>query len=389
MLVIGKSEKSAFKLLSDLQAELQYNHRYIKDFGKQYNAGSWEEGKFVTRSGKAFIALGRGQSPRGLRHKQSRPDYIVFDDIDDDQMVKKEARVNKIYDWLMEAVRGSMDMGRGRFIGVGNRIHKKSIIARYSQEKGVYHTVVNALDKQGQPIWSEKYTLAEIEDEIAFMGYRRSQKEYFNNPVEEGTIFKEQWINWGKVPKLEEMELVLYGDPSFKDGTKNDYKAVRLWGIKNGKLYLLRSFVRQSTVTNMVNFYYNVHESLPEGASCQYWMEANFLQDTLLDQFKVEGEVRGYQLPIRGDKRKKPNKFLRIENTSPYYERGVITYDEKLKEDKDTKTGTEQLLAFEKGSRVHDDAPDADEGAIYMLQKNTKTSNFVPLFGERTHSRSW
>ncbi len=390
MLVIGKSEKAAFKLLGDLQAELQYNHRYNKDYGKQYNAGSWEEGHFVTKQGVAFMALGRGQSPRGIRDRQNRPDYIVFDDIDDDQMVRNEDRVNKIYDWLLEAVLGSMDMGRGRFIGVGNRIHKKSITARFSKEKGVYHTTVNALDKKGQPSWSEKYTIDEINEQIALMGYRRSQKEYFNNPVEEGTIFREQWISWGKIPKLETMDgLVLYGDPSFKDGTKNDYKAVRLWAIKGAKLYLLRSFVRQTTVTNMVSFYYDVHQSLPEGVSCQYWMEANFLQDMLLEQFKVEGENRGYHLPIRGDKRKKPNKFARIENLSPYYERGVIVYDEKLKEDEDTKTGLEQLLAFEKGSKVHDDCPDADEGAIYMLQKNTRSSDFEPVFGQRTHRRSW
>ena len=390
MLVIGKSEKSAHKLLGDLQAELQYNHRFIKDNGKQYNAGSWEDGQFTTKQGIAFMALGRGQSPRGIRDRQNRPDYIVFDDIDDDQMCRNEDRVNKVFDWLMEAVLGAMDMGRGRFIGVGNRIHKKSIIAKFAGLKGIYHTVVNALNKDGQPTWTEKYTLDEINEQIALMGYRRSQKEYFNNPVEEGTIFKGQWINWGKIPKLDTMDgLVLYGDPSFKDGTKNDYKAVRLWAIKGSRLYLLRSFVRQTTVTNMVSFYYDVHQSLPEGVSCQYWMEANFLQDMLLEQFKVEGEIRGYQLPIRGDKRKKPNKFARIENLSPYYERGVITYDEKLKEDEDTKTGLEQLLAFEKGSKVHDDCPDADEGAIYMLQKNTRTTDFVPVYGERKHSRSW
>ena len=63
MVLISKSQDMADTLLGDIQAELQYNQRYINDFGVQYNSGSWEEGKFVTVDGCAFFARGRGQSP--------------------------------------------------------------------------------------------------------------------------------------------------------------------------------------------------------------------------------------------------------------------------------------------------------------------------------------
>ena len=53
-----------------------------------------------------------------------------------------------------------------------------------------------------------------------------------------------------------------------------------------------------------------------------------------------------------------------------------------------TLTGIEQLLAFEKGTRTHDDAPDADEGAIYILQKRTRIETFTPRFGTRTTSKN-
>ena len=85
MVLVGKSQENANTLLADLQAELQYNQRYINDFGVQYNSGSWEEGEFVTADGCAFFARGRGQSPRGLRYRNHRPDYIVIDDLDDDE----------------------------------------------------------------------------------------------------------------------------------------------------------------------------------------------------------------------------------------------------------------------------------------------------------------
>ena len=89
----GKSEDSAIRLLSDLQAELQYNQLYEHDFGRQYKAGSWAVGEFTTMDGTSFHAIGRGQSPRGLRDRQNRPDYIICDDLDDDELSRNPARV--------------------------------------------------------------------------------------------------------------------------------------------------------------------------------------------------------------------------------------------------------------------------------------------------------
>ena len=56
MVLVGKSEENAKTLLGDLQAELQFNRRYIADFGVQYNAGDWQDGRFVTADGCAFFA---------------------------------------------------------------------------------------------------------------------------------------------------------------------------------------------------------------------------------------------------------------------------------------------------------------------------------------------
>jgi predicted phage terminase large subunit-like protein len=112
-------------------------------------------------------------------------------------------------------------------------------------------------------------------------------------------------------------------------------------------------------------------------------MEASFMQDILLDEFTTEGNIRGYQLPITGDTRKKPDKFQRVEAVSPLWERGFVFYDQSQKDDPDMQAGIEQLLAFEKGMSGNDDAPDADEGAIWLLQRNTRIQQFKPRFGHR------
>lgn len=56
----------------------------------------------------------------------------------------------------------------------------------------------------------------------------------------------------------------------------------------------------------MVRWLYDFHESLPEDVAVSYFMEANFMQDIILDEFAREGDLRGYQLPIMPDRRKKP-----------------------------------------------------------------------------------
>lgn len=113
MVLVGKSEENAKTLLGDLQAELQFNRRYIADFGVQYNAGDWQDGRFVTADGCAFFARGRGQSPRGLRYRSRRPDYIVIDDLDDDELCENESRVKRLVNWVKEALFGALDAAAG------------------------------------------------------------------------------------------------------------------------------------------------------------------------------------------------------------------------------------------------------------------------------------
>jgi len=272
---------------------------------------------------------------------------------------------------------------------IGNLIAKNSVLAGIANTEGVQVSQVNIYDKQGNVTWKEKWTKDEVRAMEQFMGYRSFQKEYMNNPITEGAVFKNDWIRWKKLPDLRKYEhIVAYCDPSFKSSVQNDYKAIKVWGKIGTELHNIKNFVRQCSTSEMVRWFYDLHESFPEGVICDYYIEANFLQDIILDEFTTEGNIRGYQLPIRPDTRKKPDKFQRIESVSPLWERGCVWYNQDLQKDRDTLTGNEQLLAFEKGSRTHDDAPDADEGAIYILQKRTRIELFTPRFGTRTTSKN-
>lgn len=395
MMVASANEKKAQKLLGDIQAELLSNQRFIHDFGKQSGFGSWSDGFFQTNDNIGFWAFGRDQSARGSRVGENRPNYGVIDDIDDATVVRNEQRVDEYVNWIKEDFMNCMPLAGSRLVIAGNRIHKKSILAKIVEdiEPGdpvnpfIYHLKVFAIETKthkraeihnGQPAWKERYTLEHFEDRFNKIGYRSTCREYFHEHVEQGIVFKPEDIIWAKCPPLKAMEqLVSYCDPSFKDTKKNDYKGVVLVGRIATNYYIIRAFVRQATTSAMVQAHYDMHEHC-KGYAVRHYMEANFLQDILLDEYDTEGTARGYSLSIRPDREKKPDKYSRIENLQPLFERKKIVFNEDCRTDTDMNTLKEQLLSFPYG---HDDGPDALEGALSKMASKARSGKIIPRFG--------
>jgi hypothetical protein len=400
MILVGKNNDDACNLLSDIQAELENNQRFINDFGEQMKSGSWVTGEFVTNEGIQFIALGRGQSPRGIRHRERRPNYCVVDDLDDDEIVNNPDRVEKVVNWILGSLYGAMDIRASRFVMVGNRIDQKSILAHIvgdidentPKRDGIYHSKVCATQDgtfTGEPSWWQKYTKEHLQERFKRMGYFMAMREYFHKAIKKGKIFRAEWIHWGRMLQLRSYDhIVAYFDPSYKPKTSNDFKAVKVWGKKGLKLHNLEAFVKQTTVTEAIKWMYDYYESLPEDVIVDFYMEEVFLQDMFYDDFELEAQERGYYLPIKGDTRKKPDKFMRIQALTPLWERGFVTYNIARKKDSHMRTGIDQTLGFQKGASIHDDAPDADEGAIWILQNRGRQDKFPGKIGKRKRNRA-
>ncbi|MGI6341355.1 MAG: hypothetical protein ACOXZ9_00035 [Bacteroidales bacterium] len=280
-------------------------------------------------------------------------------------------------------------MGRGRFVMVGNRIGRDSVLSRYAERPGIYHTIVNALDKKGNPTWSENYTLDEIKGIREFIGERRFQKEYMNNPLSEGAIFQRKHIKYAKMLPLKEYKMLCsYTDPSFKQSATADYKATILLGkTKDGMIHVLKAYVDQTRHHNMINYHYDIIDYV-DGACSGYVLHGGELSTG--HYFKRVSQCWCYsrhQIPIRGDNRRKPDKFARIEAISPLFDRGLIFFNIDEKDSSGMITLIEQLLMFEKGSRSHDDGPDALEGGIWMLNRRSMATNLPYSYGKRASRR--
>lgn len=388
VVLASANEDKADGLLADLQEQLMFNQRYIADFGPQYKSGKWDTGHFVTADGIGFWAFGRGQSPRGIREANLRPNFGVIDDIDDAEICKNEKRVLEAVDWCLGDLYGGMPTKESRLVICGNRIHKRSILAHIvgdveegdSVKSTVTHLKVYALEnprthqmdlsEKGVPAWDENYTREDILRKMETMGRRIALRELFHQHIVIGRVFREEHLPWADLPPIENCEkIVTYCDPSYKDSKKNDFKAIVLIGKNGSYLDIYDVFCRQCTTPEMVRGHYALAEEIPEHKTCPHWMEANFIQDIHLSKYDEEAEMRGYSIAIRGDYRKKPDKVERIENLSAYTERGRIRFNRAKKHSPDMQELRQQFLGFP--DYPHDDGPDAVEGAVYKLNKPT------------------
>lgn len=400
LLLIGQNEDKAIELLAGIQAELKTNKRLINDYGEQFQHGDWAEGNFTTKNGVKFMALGFGQDPRGLRNGEHRPDYIAGDDIDTLRRCNNDHLIREAIDYITGTLWGCFDKGNERFIFNNNLIHKNSIMGKLielsiaankqAKEQGVPKTFFHiktpaVLDDDFTPSWPEKYTAEYWKEKRASTPYRSWMREYMCIPLVDGTIFNPEWIQYKKMLPLSKYdELVVYGDLSFKD--KGDYKALILAGKMRREFHVINVFVRQTSRALAAYWLYDLYENLKlEKYNVSYLLEGLFAQDEFVNDFDIEGDRRGYYIPVVADRSAKGNKFDRIESMAGFFERLNVFFNDSLKDQSDFVNLTDQLLAFEKGSGANDDGPDALQSAFAELNKVT----FVEKFEIKTTPRTF
>jgi len=370
LLVVGQTEDKAQILLGDLQAEFEHNKLLIHDFGAQKVQGQWEAGFFVTASGFKAKAIGMGQDPRGIRVGADRPDMVVADDWESKETAKNPKRQDEYAEWFLRGVIPAMDNKSRRVLIAQNHWTPRMIFSKIIEENDSWDVdLVNAYDPvTHKPTWHQKYDRWFFKEVEAEIGTIRALAEYNNTPHIEGKLFLDDFIQWTKLPSLKSMTTIVGRWDVAYGGTKtSDYNAIRIWGLKDGKKYLIDCFVKQSKVKDALNWIADFQKNLPEGVSVQVGFESQFWNDEIYRLInEVQTEFKGHLNLVKIDRRS-GNKYDAMIEMLPQYQNGRIYYNEKLKSHNDTQVGLAQLKGIEPGYRSHDDAPDADKYAFDYL----------------------
>lgn len=396
MLLVGQTDTKAKALISGIQAELQHNNRIINDYGKKFQHGDWSEGNFMTTDGVRFVSLGFLGDPRGARESAERPDYIVVDDADSKRHLKNNAIMQESLDFIMEDVWGCFDSDNDsteRFVYANNNFHKNSITNRLKtiflqkikeakekkKETEYYHIRVDAVKDliTFEPAWKEKTSADYWRNKFENSVYRSFMREYMNTHIEEGSVFKPEWIQETKILPYKKYDAIcFYGDLSW--GDEACHKAIVAVGKIGRQFHILHIFFRQSTRTAVARWLYDIFEDrhLQNADNIQYIIEGLFAMSEFVNDFDSEGDDRGYYIPVVASKRSKADKSQRIEGMSDFFERRNIFFNEAEKDNADQILARDTLLAFEKGAKIPLDFLDALQGGITEVNQSTFIAQF-------------
>lgn len=325
--------------------------------------------------------MGKGQSPRGTKEDEKRPDIVIGDDFDDDEEVLNANRLEKSHQWIMGALWPVMDVSsKALFVVLNNRIAEDSLMTRL-YEIADYKSTINLLDDNGKPSWRSRHTLEDCEYMIGKMGTMLAEREYSNNPTTQGDVFRKEWMVDKEMHLWNYVLLLAYLDPSFKSKKNADHKAWPLLGLTpDGEIHIVKTFCARATVDEMIGWGYELQKFVKDrNQVCQLWMEEVFLQDLLYKDFAEYAKKNNLPpLPVQGDTRQKPDKDARIMATSGYFERSAVYWNRAEKDNHHMKAMKLQFTSFKMGhTGIKKDGPDAFEGGLIKLLEQWQVSHPV------------
>lgn len=279
MLVVSDTESQASSFVGMFRNELQENKDLIELFDLKLN----EKGmvQFVKDSetdiivemndGHRFRVLAKGseQKLRGLIWNGSRPDIILGDDLENDELVMNKDRREKFKKWFRNALLPSLS-DRGIVRIVGTVLHMDSLLEsfmpnpssrdtktvglkQYSKYKGMWRAVKYKAHNEdfSEILWPEKKDanlfrtlMEEARKNGALDGY---SQEYLNVPLDESTTFyrRGDFLPIKTEDKDVPLNYYITADLAISESEKADYSVFIVAGIDESKRIHLKHVIRE------------------------------------------------------------------------------------------------------------------------------------------------
>lgn len=215
VVIISDTESQAVDFLHDIRVEVQENDELRSTFGIRKIIKDAQTDLIVEmEDGHQFriIAKGSEQKVRGLKWRGKRPDLVIGDDLENDEIVLNKDRRDKFKKWIYGAVLPCLsDRGKARF--VGTILHMDSFLEAHMPDPRHDATVKTPLSdiyrKDGELwasarfrahsdgyqdiLWPEKFDqkrLEGIRKDYVSRGFPEVYaQEYLNYPIDESSAF--------------------------------------------------------------------------------------------------------------------------------------------------------------------------------------------------------
>jgi len=227
ILNVQKTYEKALAVNTSIRREIKENDEIIKDYGDQSTKETWTQKQFVLKNGVVFTAIGANQSTRGINYRNRRPDYIIVDDIYDDDDIHSQESRKKTEAWFFSTLYPARAVGKKTCIQIrGTAIHQNDLMHQLMRSEGWTSKKFKACDfNQRSVLWPEVHTIDSLERDRDDMGSLTFAREYLNEPWdEESAIILPHWINEvDELPPLDWLSILVGVDPADKQKANSDY----------------------------------------------------------------------------------------------------------------------------------------------------------------------
>ena len=375
VLLVSDTYSQATLFLEALKAELEGNDQ-LKAFYGDFLSDNWSEGEIVA-NGVMVKALGAGMKVRGLKFREYRPELILVDDLENDELVENKDRREKLERWFNGALIPSMDKD-GRVVVIGTILHYDSLLCKmlspdkYQEySKKTYRAITN-----GQALWPEHLNLEELDkikkDYISKgQGYLFYQ-EYQNDPVsDENRKFKIEKFKYYTEEEIDKKTLstfVAY-DRAYSLDKTADFTGKAVVSVDRENNWYVRQASRLKVIES--DLITDVFDTKSYYQPNKIGIEQKAYEYTIKVALEDEMRKRGQFFLIEELKDGGTAKNKRIEGILPRFENGSIYFK------RDQTDLIDEMLTFPKG--IHDDLVDALAHLLTIAERpNSEASNQLP-----------
>lgn len=346
-LFVGASEDRAMERLESVKHEIEHNEDFAEVFG-DLKGSTWTGHKIVTRDDVCLQARGVGQSLRGLKHHQYRPDFVVIDDLEDKESVRSPtARADRLK-WLFGTLIPACEPNAViRFLG--NRLDAEAVIVKVANDPkwAARKYPIRYKDKDGNwaASWPGKFPLAFIQesrDEYGRLGLIETwEQEYMcEAEAEEEKVFRADMIRI--VPRVRTWEPAwMMFDPSRSIGSRSADTGYACWSYVGHKIVVWDGWSKSLLPNQIID---EMFKADGEFRPVALGVEEDGLNEFLMQPLRQEQVKRGHPLPIRpmrAPREMRKTDFMK--GTQPFFNAGEVEFAKPLPELR------QQILSFPRG----------------------------------------
>lgn len=278
---------------------------------------------------------------RGLRFGHRRPDLVIADDLENDELVDTSIQREKLANWWDSAVEPMIEPPPvGQIILVGTVLHYGSLLNKMLQRTDLYVTrryqaVTSAENEFGQkiqvPLWPERFSLERLSS-LKAKNVLAFQKEYMNDPRDDTTrTFRSSWMQWYDAHDIGYRQTnkrwYFRGKPiTFFTGVdwtvgkddQSDYFSIVMVGKTVDNDIVVFDIVNEKIdVANQINMIIMQNQS--------YQIQMNGVEGNGFQHVLIQQVLRRSLVPIREIRHlSRKRKQIRIEGMSTLFEQGKI-----------------------------------------------------------------